>query len=180
MRMNIRWSDTGGVLGFVRFLHKPRCFAYHLEARTWYGLPVSIHVGDGCIHRAGVGRLQLPHPPVVNSLLRLGLTTKDRNMLAAYHELGHLESLPWELIYAAMVFIVSLIHGNTSWLEIVLLVASVLAVSEICAELHVINRLKTTSRHYSTYYRDVNRMPCVLFWLMMSVLAVTGIVTAFQ
>lgn len=144
---------------------------YKIKGRTWYGGQIHICVGKNIMHRAGFGKYTLPHPPVMNLLLRYGLPRKASNLLAAHHELGHLEALPWELTYGIVLFGVAFFNGHTSWLEILLLIISFLAFSELCAEATAIYLLK---EKYSRYYYSASKVPRVLFWVMMSILTVVG------
>ena len=54
----------------------------------------AVIIGPGFMHKSGVGRLIIPHPSVINWLLRLGLLENSRNALRVTHEFGHLQSAP--------------------------------------------------------------------------------------
>ena len=70
------------------------------RVRAWYGLPGEIVVEGDHWHLGKVGPLPLPHPPLINRLIRRGLPREDRRALSYWHELGHLQTLPLALIHA--------------------------------------------------------------------------------
>jgi hypothetical protein len=66
-----------------------------VQNRTWYGVNVTVIIGPTFLHKAGWGSLLIPHPPVVNWLLRKDLMDKARDALCVKHEIGHFETLPF-------------------------------------------------------------------------------------
>ncbi len=69
------------------------------KVRTWYGLTGEIVVEGELWHLVRVGRLALPHPPVVNFFIRRGLPREARLQFSYWHELGHLQTLPLAVAY---------------------------------------------------------------------------------
>ncbi|NIO03193.1 MAG: hypothetical protein GTN74_00875 [Proteobacteria bacterium] len=69
-----------------------------IQRRTWFGVEATVGIGSGLIHEAGVGGLVVPHPAVVNWLLRQGLADNARYTLTVTHEFGHLQSTPLALL----------------------------------------------------------------------------------
>jgi hypothetical protein len=49
-----------------------------IQVRTWYGVGGTVIIGPGFRHKSGIGNLIIPHPALVNWLLRLGLLEKLR------------------------------------------------------------------------------------------------------
>ena len=71
------------------------------SARTvvsWYGLQGEIMVENDLWHLVRVNGLPLPHPPLMNLMLRRGLPVDDRLQFSFLHEFGHLQTLPLALV----------------------------------------------------------------------------------
>src|SRR4030067_962928 len=51
--------------------------AHVRHMRTWYGMNGTVVIGPGFRHSTGLGGLLLPHPPVVNQLLRHRLPSQS-------------------------------------------------------------------------------------------------------
>jgi hypothetical protein len=71
----------------------------HLRTATWYGLPVEVTVSSDNLHNVAVPGLAVPHPGLVNLIVRQGLLEEIRLELTARHELGHLQTLPIPLLH---------------------------------------------------------------------------------
>ena len=50
--------------------------------RAWYGLPGEIVIEGDDWHLVKVGPLPLPHPPLINRLIRCGLPRQTRPQLS--------------------------------------------------------------------------------------------------
>ena len=61
----------------------------------------TVIIGPGFLHRTGLGWFLIPHPPLINWLLRQGLLKNSRNALRVTHEFGHLQTAPLALLYTA-------------------------------------------------------------------------------
>jgi hypothetical protein len=146
-----------------------------LNTRTWYGVNATVVIGPGFLHRGGYGKLLIPHPPVINWLLRRGLAPTVRENLSFAHEFGHLQSAPAALIYTAANFAALLAAGKTTVLTVMLLLISTHAAYEIMAEV-------ITIRHdhqlYLHCYENVSKIPRAIFWFSMSLLALMGWIIA--
>ncbi len=106
-----------------------------IKVRTWYGVNIVVEVKPGSLHRAGFGRLILPHPPIVNWLLRQNLTNSAKRQLSTLHEVGHLQALPFEILYTLLLLGTFIVNEKDSSVEIVLaIVAGSFAAWEISAE----------------------------------------------
>ena len=68
------------------------------EVRTWYGAKGRVELHDPFWHIVGVWGLDVPHPPLVNLLIRMGLPRDAKRELSFHHEFGHLEMLPFALL----------------------------------------------------------------------------------
>lgn len=69
------------------------------KVRAWYGLAGEIQVEHGLWHLVRVGRISLPHPPLVNLFLRAPLGRETRLDLSFRHEFAHLQTLPLALLH---------------------------------------------------------------------------------
>ncbi len=64
-----------------------------LPFTTWFGTTGRVTAGADGWHVAEVGRLQLPHPGLVNMILRAG-PPEETLRLVVLHERGHFETAP--------------------------------------------------------------------------------------
>ena len=113
----------------------------------------------------------LPHPPVVNSLLRFGLPETTRMRLTVAHEMGHFQALPFEVLYGVLLVTMAHILGDPTWLDIVLIVISVFASWEMLAEGAT---MLDMGDDYDKAYHHARYWPRVVFWSLMPLLTFTG------
>ncbi len=138
----------------------------------WYGLDATVIIGPGFLHRAGHGLLLLPHPPLVNSLLRSGLPEDVQDRLSIIHEFAHLKTAPFALPYTALVFYLAYSHiGYLDWMTIVILILSTHAAWEMLAEAVTIIE---SGGMYGRVYRKVSITPRLLFWGITVMLTFLG------
>ena len=128
--------------------------------QTWYGLTAQVTTGPGFLHRAGFDGLVIPHPPMVNWLLRLGLSGHlCRNLIFA-HEFAHFQTAPVLLAYILGIFFLAYTKGGTGMGEIIFLLVSVQAVWEMLSEgLVVLENFAA----YRKSYNGIIKLPRVLF-----------------
>lgn len=141
------------------------------SVRSWYGLPAEIAVENRLWHFVKVWGIPLPHPPVVNLILRRGLPEQDRLYLNYLHELGHLQTFPIMLPYA--VFLLLAKHRCSErkpnlLTQISQLLLALQAVWEMAAESFV---LFHTGSNYHHIYDHKNRTGRSFFWVSMIALA---------
>lgn len=142
-----------------------------MKKRTWYLLNAVVEVEPGKFHRAGFGRLLIPHPPVVNWLLRQGLCKESYKQLSTEHEMGHLQALPFEILYSVLLVAVMLSYedgGIIGWFWVGL---SSFAAWEIFAEVHTIRHVKSG---YRRLYQGVSFVPRIIFWCVSLTLVFGG------
>ncbi len=145
------------------------------HARSWYGLPVEIVIEGDYWHWVKAGPVPLPHPPLVNLVVRQGLPRAERLRLSYTHEMGHIQTLPAVLVHVLWLLrrrprmtSQSLLRRLT-WLGALLVVHQ--AVWELAAEGYV------AARHGLEYYRvhkQHGRRVAALFWAGMAFVAVVG------
>jgi hypothetical protein len=109
-----------------------------IHRRTCYGLNATVAIGSGFIHKAGFGDLLIPHPPVINWLLRQGLTRDEQYALSFTHEFGYLQSTPLALLYAVTNIAVAFATGYPSLAKIILLLIGAHAAWEGMSEIFTI------------------------------------------
>lgn len=127
---------------------------------TWFGLKGTVIIGPGFLHKAGFAGILLPHPPVVNWLLRKGLDFECYYILSIAHEIGHLQTAPFALFNAALLLIFAM-NKYSGISPIVIALISAQASWEIMAETYTVFQ---TSTHYHTCYKSVNFTTRIIFW----------------
>jgi hypothetical protein len=142
-----------------------------LKRRTWYGITATVNLKSKLMHKAGFGNFLVPHPAAVNWLLRRGLKTKNAISLSIHHEFGHLQTVPFVLLYTAILLSVSIGEGTISWFKILIFAVSTQAVWEIMSELFT---LFSDIEGYRTCYDGVKILPRVIFWLSSFVAGFAG------
>ncbi len=141
------------------------------RGRTWYGLEAVIEVRSGFWHKAGFGTFLIPHPPLVNGLLRKGLSRRENETLSCIHEFGHLQTLPLYLIYTVILVSILINNGHNSIIELVLALISTHAFWEIISESYTMFH---SGRLYHSYYRNIAVLPRLLFWLIVTFFTIGG------
>ena len=145
--------------------------AKNVQRRMWYGVTATVTLGPGFIHNAGFGEISIPHPPVINWLLRQGLEEKSRDALSFTHEFGHLQAMPLAVFYTLIMLALAFFAGNTEWTEVVLVLISTHAAWEIASEVVTIT---DDVPLYRKYYQGVSMVPRIVFWVFTGLLSVTG------
>ncbi|MBC8414710.1 hypothetical protein H8E50_13730 [bacterium] len=140
-----------------------------VQKRVWFGMNATMTIGPGFIHKAGFGLISLPHPPVINWLLRQGLNEDDRDILSFTHEFGHLQTMPLALFYTVVMLALASITRHTDGIEIALVLISTHAAWEIMAEIFTIS---SDIHFYRKCYEEITVIPRVIFWTVTGVLTV--------
>jgi len=140
-----------------------------MRLRTWYGANAYVEVNDHVFHKAGIGNVIIPHPPAVNWLLRMGLEPDFKKKLSLLHEFGHLQTLPLSLLYTAGLFLIAVLLGKDSAVELAFMLISVHATWEIFAEIYTVF---SAGSLYKNYYQGVSIIPRLLFWSITGSLTV--------
>ena len=141
------------------------------QMRIWYGLNASVIIGPGFLHRAGWRCFLIPHPPLVNWLLRWGLRENERHSLSFTHEFGHFQSAPLALPYTAGMLAVPFATGRISLSVIIMVFISTHAAWEILAEIITI---KGDIRFYRQCYNKITIIPRMIFWFLMFTFTIAG------
>ncbi len=137
----------------------------------WFGLRAKVTIGPGLVHKSGFGAFTIPHPPIVNWLLRKGLSCRSNRDLSFAHEFAHFRTAPLLLLYLLIVLIVAYARNRMTIGVLFLLMASVQAVWEMASESLV--KLRDPEA-YRSAYRVMTRFPRTLFWTTAGMLAVAG------
>jgi len=141
------------------------------KLRTWFGAKATITIGPGFIHKAGLGVFLIPHPPVINWMLRLGLREDRQYTLSCTHEFGHLQSAPLALPYTVLMLALTFVTGHASLLEIILVFISTHAAWEVISEILTIT---SDAQLYREYYQGITIIPRIVFWISMGILTIIG------
>ncbi len=142
---------------------------YHIK--TWYGSTGRIELHGRFWHLAGLGNVEIPHPPVVNLLIRQGLPRDAQRELSFRHEFGHLQTLPLAIMATVLLLKRAKQTGRLKWSQGVWLWAEHHALWEMMAESYVMWRL---SGRYKRLYGGRLHAGLVLFWLGTAVLVARG------
>jgi hypothetical protein len=126
-------------------------------------------VGPGFVYKAGVGKLLIPHPPVINWLLRRGLSNRLGFKLTISHEMGHFQTAPLIVLYAIAILTGTFAADRFSIPDFVLVLVGIQAVWEMLSEALIII---ANHRYYRKCYKGIPKLPRITFW------TVTGILTA--
>ena len=142
-----------------------------LKKRTWYSVTTTVAIGPGFIHRAGWGKLLIPHPPLVNWLLRLKLTDSNRKALSINHEFQHLQSAPIYLIYTLVMLANVFLKRPVNYSDIFIVFVSSHAAWELLSEsLTFFSNIPL----YSESYSNISVFPRLIFWISCSIVAAIG------
>jgi len=126
-----------------------------LEGTTWYGLPFRIRDNSWC--DLVVAGLPMPHPSLVNAVIRRGLDQETKWKLVRNHERGHLETLPFVLPY-----LVALLRRDRKNLTTTLVgLLGLEALWELLTESYV---LALDPKAYRENYKDSHNLSALLFW----------------
>ncbi len=150
------------------------------RVRAWYGLPGEIVIEGDSWHVVKVGPVPLPHPPLINRLIRRGLPQEARLRLSYWHELGHLQTLPLALAHAVWLWRNRWGPPRRSSLSSRLLrLATALvgheAAWELVSESYVMSR---SGLEYRRLYRAHPNRLLAVFWGGMAGLALLGTLLA--
>ena len=141
------------------------------RVRTWYGLDGTVIIGPGLMHKSGIGSLIIPHPAVVNWLLRLGLLENYRSTLRISHEFGHLQTAPLAVLYTAANYAADILVDRASLFIFILVLISTHAAWEVMAEIHTIMH---NAPFYHTCYERASAIPRAIFWFSTIALTLMG------
>lgn len=144
---------------------------YHI--RTWYGATGRIELQGRFWHLAGLGGVEIPHPPVVNLLIRQGLPVEAQRELSFRHELGHLQVLPLAVLAAFALLAQAKQAGRLTWSQGVWLWAEHHALWEMMAESYVMWRL---GGRYKRLYGGRLHGGLLIFWLGTAALVAWGFI----
>lgn len=143
------------------------------HVRSWYGVTAEIAVENNLWHLVRVGGVALPHPPLVNLVLRRGLPRQERLYLSFLHEFGHLQTLPVVVLHLLWLLKNGRWRGRGRWKTLAMLAAAAVtheAVWELASETYVI--VKTGPEYGRIYRRHPNPAGQITFWGSMAAAAV--------
>lgn len=137
----------------------------------WFGVNATVTIGPCFMHHAGFGKISVPHPPVINWLLRQGLAEDVRYAMNFTHEFGHLQTVPLAVFYTGVMLALASITRHTGLIEISLVLISTHAAWEIMAEIFTI---ASDVPLYRKHYEEITVIPRVIFWFFTGTLTITG------
>lgn len=167
LALDENWRQVGeiGLLGRAqrveRALVKKENGALQLPQRvhTWYGVNAEVRAaGDDCdIMVEGVA---FPHPSLVNRFLRRAMASQSRFSLGAQHEAGHVQTLPFVVLYAFFLLAAPRRH----WLKRAAALMGAGALWEAASEAYVVKQVGADT--YRQMYKELRaRGRLALFWV---------------
>jgi hypothetical protein len=148
-----------------------------IKVRTWYGMGGTVIIGPGFLHRTGLGWFLIPHPPLINCLLRQGLPKNSSTPLRIAHEFGHLQSAPLALLYTALNYTAIITANRANLSNLILVFISTHAAWEIMSEILTI---MSDAQFYHKCYEKVSIIPRAIFWFSAIVLTLLGWVSLLR
>ena len=142
-----------------------------LQRRTWFGITATVNLKSKLMHKAGYGNFLVPHPAAVNWLLRRGLKMKNAISLSIHHEFGHLQTVPFVLLYAGILLSVSIGEETMTWFKILIFAVSTQAVWEICLNFSLFSAILKVTAPVTTAskYSRGSSFGCHLSWRLLPV-----------
>jgi len=141
------------------------------KAQVWFGITATVTIGPGFLHKAEVGGIVMPHLPLTNWLLRIGLPESLNRDMSFSHEFAHFRTAPALLIYMTALIVLFYATGHAGVGKILFLLISGLAAWEIMCEGLVIFE---GAAAYRKAYDGVSRIPRLLFWATAGVFTASG------
>jgi ubiquinone/menaquinone biosynthesis C-methylase UbiE len=144
----------------------PPGFRLPMAVHTWYGFNGEVRAaGAGACDTAVEGRA-LPHPSLVNLYLRRGLSPIARTHLGAWHEAGHLQTLPLAGLYVLALTASILLRPQRAMLRFLLALLGGVTLWELASETYTV--AKVSKAVYREAYSGA-RLPGLIrlatFWL---------------
>jgi hypothetical protein len=139
--------------------------------RTWYGLTAQVTLGTRFLHWAGFGGVGMPHPPLANGLLRIGLPEEAKRRLSFAHEFAHFQTAPAALVYMIVLLAAFHTRGRIGVAAILIVLASTHAVWEMLSEGLVVLE---DPAGYQALYESISMLGRTLFWVVVAALAAVG------
>ncbi len=146
---------------------RPPQYGKRFRVRTWYGAVGQVELHGPFWHLVGLWGLDVPHPPLVNLLVRLGLPLEAKRELSFKHEAGHLQTLPVALLMTALLLVRAWRSRSITWRSLPLLWAGHHAMWEMLAEGYV---MWSNRDRYRRLYGDKPHLGLMLFWLLTAIL----------
>jgi len=128
------------------------------------GSGVRVVISDDGLCDVALPGVPLPHPSLINAMIRRGLPPQAKARLFFLHELGHLQTLP----LLALPLLLLRRKQRTSLAGAALDLLALEALWELASEVYVVSR---TGRGYVGAWRASRNPAALLFWLLMLLLA---------
>jgi hypothetical protein len=145
--------------------------------RVWFGANARVTIGPGFLHRAGLGGFAIPHPPLANWVLRLGLSGHLSRDLTFAHEFAHFQTAPAAVAHMIVLLAGAYLRGNRGVTTVLMTLVSTQAIWELLSEALVVAE---DPWGYRAAYGGISRLSRILFWLVAAVLASAGWVAVMQ
>ncbi len=177
LQLDENWRQVGqiGLMGRATrvqnaALSRSDSAGFHLPMRihSWYGVNAVVRGAGGMECDLVVEGKAFPHPSLVNAFIRRALPRDERFYLGVWHEVGHLQALPFVIPFALTLIAVILRRPRPLLPKLIAALLGTQAVWELASETYVVTK---TRKDYRRAYPRLNPN-LVAFWSGMSALAV--------
>ena len=152
-------------------------FTLPLRVHSWYGVNAVVRGAGSMECDLVVEGREFPHPSLVNLFIRRGLTPAARLRLGAWHEFGHLQTLPFAALFALTLLTAIVRHPRRPRRKIVAALIGVEAAWELASESYVVRQVGTRA------YRRAYAKPSpnlALFWLGGAMAAIAAVLVVMR
>ena len=149
-------------------------FALPLRVHAWYGVNAVVRGAGSMECDLVVEGKEFPHPSLVNLFIRRGLSSDARLRLGVWHEVGHLQTLPFAALFALILLAAIVRNPRRLLRRLVAAIIGIEAVWELASESYVAAKVGTRT------YRRAYAKPSpnlALFWLGGVAAAVAAVAT---
>lgn len=128
-------------------LEQSPAYGERVTVRTWYGARGQVELQGPFWHLAGLWGIDVPHPPLVNLIVRHGLPLEAKRRPSFDHEVGHLQMLPAAMLASIVILAQAWRTDGLRWRDLPRLWAGHHALWEMLAEAYVMRRHRERYRH---------------------------------
>jgi ubiquinone/menaquinone biosynthesis C-methylase UbiE len=173
LQLEDSWRKLGGVglLGRARRIDQAGApatergaSALPMPVHTWFGVNAVVQRAGGQDCDILVEGKAIPHPSLVNRFLRYDLPEAERLRLGAWHEAGHLQTLPFVALYGLALIARLVRYGRARqtwrrWPGLLLTLAGTVGAWELASESYVV--AQTGVQAYTEAYGEDGRRPAL-------------------
>lgn len=152
-------------------------FALPLRVHAWYGVNAVVRGAGSMECDLIVEGKEFPHPSLVNLFIRRGLSPEARVHLGAWHEVGHLQTLPFAAFFALTLLAAIVRKPRRLLRKIIGALIGVQAAWELASESFVVAQVG--AREYRRAYAKPHPN-LTLFWIGGALAAIAATLTVLN